>query len=106
MRHSIIFWLNDCSDRDRWLLDVIRMLKTDRQFSKVIRDGIRLIVALRAHQTDVLFELFPWLEYDQRVGSIQPPRYNPLPPQEGDIMFKIDKMLDEAFDKVTEAYRR
>lgn len=99
MRHSITFWLNDSSDTDSWLLDVIHALKADRQFSKVIRDGIRLIVALRSGQTDVLFEMFPWVQYHQ-VPMPPPPVYKLPPSTEGDFLDLVDKMIDEELKKL------
>jgi len=44
------------------LLNIINDLKAIRALSQVIRDGIWLIVDLRAGRTDVLFNLFPHLQ--------------------------------------------
>lgn len=55
------FWLNANDDFELWLADEIAKLKSKRSFTRTIRDGIRLVIDLRAGKTDVLFELFPWV---------------------------------------------
>lgn len=54
------FWLDVNKPTEACIADSIELLKNERSFSQAIRDGIRLIVDLRAGQTDVLHELFPW----------------------------------------------
>lgn len=49
------------------LADSIATLKANRTFATTVRDGIRLMVDLRAGRTDVLFTFFPWIR-----DSIQP----------------------------------
>ncbi len=66
-RLRFTFWLDLHKDDERWLADQIELLKNSRTFASTIRDGIRLITDLRAGQTTVLFELFPWIK-----DSLQP----------------------------------
>ena len=60
-RQRFVFWLDIEKDHEADIAEAIDSLKQKRSFSKTIRDGIRLIVDLRAGRTDVLFELFPLL---------------------------------------------
>lgn len=60
-RKRFIFWLDLDKPDQLKLAEDIETLKADRHYSKTIRDGIRLIIDLRAGRTDVLFELFPWM---------------------------------------------
>ena len=61
-REKFNFWL-DCSKDDEILLaEEIDTLKQGRAFTATIRDGIRLILDLRAGRLEVLFELFPWVQ--------------------------------------------
>lgn len=61
-RQRFVFWLDIEKDHEADIAAAIDGLKQKRSFSKTIRDGIRLIVDLRAGRTDVLFELFPLLK--------------------------------------------
>jgi hypothetical protein len=54
------FWLDLNKPDEAALADTIALLKEERTFVKTVRDGIRLVVDLRAGRLDVLFELFPW----------------------------------------------
>ena len=61
-RYRFAFWL-DCNKDDELLLaEEIDTLKQGRAFTATIRDGIRLILDLRAGRLEVLFELFPWVQ--------------------------------------------
>ena len=61
-RLRFTFWL-DVQKRDEAVLaETIETLKQNRTFASTIRDGIRLVCDLRAGQTEVLFELFPWVK--------------------------------------------
>lgn len=53
--------INPYKYEDAEIVTVIDDLARKRQLSDVIRDGIRLIVDLRAGHTDVLFALFPFV---------------------------------------------
>lgn len=53
--------INVSRAEDRELQAVTDDLKAERQLSNVVRQGIALIVDLRAGRTDVLFALFPYL---------------------------------------------
>lgn len=66
-RNRFNFWLNLDKPDEEKIADTIEHLKTERSFTKTIRDGIRLIVDLRKGNTEVLFELFPDLE--SRLGG-------------------------------------
>lgn len=69
-RYRRDFWLDTGKDEELLLLETIDELKQQRRFTSVLRDGIRLVVDLRAGRLDVLFELFPWvLEKMQRGTS-------------------------------------
>ncbi|MEO8391416.1 MAG: hypothetical protein ABI700_00350 [Chloroflexota bacterium] len=61
-RMKFMFWLDSTKEDEDKLIEQIEKLKLDRLFSKTIRDGVRLICDLRAGQTDMLFELFPWVK--------------------------------------------
>lgn len=56
------FWLYHDREEDSRLMDFIQYCKSTRQFTRVLRDGIRLIWSLREGNTAILFELFPHLE--------------------------------------------
>ena len=61
-RMKFMFWLDSTKEDEDKLIEQIEKLKLDRLFSKTIRDGVRLICDLRAGQTDILLELFPWVK--------------------------------------------
>lgn len=56
------FWLDIVKNDEYALAEQAMHLKNKRGFSRTIRDGLRLILDLRAGQVDVLFELFPWVK--------------------------------------------
>lgn len=64
-RKRFEFWLNDKRAEDWSLNELIAQLKKPAkgqgQFTRAIREGIRLWVSLRDGQIDVLLELFPWV---------------------------------------------
>lgn len=60
-RKRFTFWLDLYKDDELALAEEIEGLKKGRQFTKSIRDGLRLITDLQAGRTDVLLELFPWV---------------------------------------------
>ena len=61
-RLRFTFWLDMHKTDEAELAETIDQLKQNRSFASTVRDGIRLIADLRAGQTDVLFELFPWVK--------------------------------------------
>ena len=61
-RERFSFWLDLGKGSEFILADTIFELKQKRLFASTIRDGIRLIVDLRAGRVDVLLELFPFVE--------------------------------------------
>lgn len=71
-RKRFEFWLDTAKNNEGELVDVIEKLKSRRSFISTIRDGIRLIVDLRAGNTDVLFELFPWLQEKYNTSPAVP----------------------------------
>jgi hypothetical protein len=71
-RWRVTFWLDDQKELDWSVGQSIKSLKLERKFVSAVRDGIRLIVDLRAGRLDVLFELFPWTR-DALPGSTLPP---------------------------------
>lgn len=56
------FWLDITKPGEDWLDEQIHQLKATRQFTTLLRDGLRLILDLRAGKLEVLFELFPWVQ--------------------------------------------
>ena len=69
------FWLDVTQDDQYDLAETINGLKQARSFSKVVRDGIRLVVDLWHGNLDVLLELFPFVEeaFYQRFVEQRPP---------------------------------
>jgi hypothetical protein len=87
-RLKFMFWL-DCAKADEEkLCEQIEVLKQKRLFSKTIRDGMRLICDLREGQTDVLFELFPWVK-----DSSQPPTVSPSELRLQEQIARLEKLL-------------
>ena len=60
-RLKFMFWLDLTKDDEYELAEQIDILKQQRRFVETIRDGIRLVVDLRAGRTERLFAMFPWL---------------------------------------------
>ena len=73
-RLQIKFWLDLHKTEERDLADLIAELKQARTFSRVVRDGIRLVTDLWRGNLDVLLMLFPWVEeaFYQRFAEQQP----------------------------------
>jgi hypothetical protein len=55
------FWLDLNRPDEYELAETVDNLKQARQFSQVIRDGLRIIPALLAGNPDPLLERFPWV---------------------------------------------
>lgn len=70
------FWLNLNKDVENKLDIAVRELKKQRLFAETIRDGLRLILDLRAGSLDVLFELFPDLKERMVVQRVDSPSPN------------------------------
>ncbi len=64
-RKRFEFWLNDQRQEDWAVYELINKLKKPTkgqgQFTRAIREGLRLWASLRDGQVDVLLELFPWV---------------------------------------------
>ena len=64
-RKRFEFWLNDQRQEDWLVYELIGKLKKPTkgqgQFTRAIREGLRLWTSLRDGQIDVLLELFPWV---------------------------------------------
>ena len=64
-RKRFEFWLNDQRQEDWLVYELIGKLKKppkgQGQFTRAIREGLRLWTSLRDGQVDVLLELFPWV---------------------------------------------
>ncbi|MCB9454218.1 MAG: hypothetical protein H6672_22520 [Anaerolineaceae bacterium] len=56
------FWLDVTKDTEYELAAAITDLKKNRSYTAAVRDGLRLILDLRAGKLDVLIELFPWIK--------------------------------------------
>lgn len=67
LRHT--FWLDMNKPDERILAEQVATLKESRTFVKTIRDGIRLMLDLRAGRVDVLIELFPFVRTALGGGS-------------------------------------
>src|SRR3990167_4086866 len=61
-RVCLKFFLDKRKDDEKELIDSVKWLKGQRLFTPFIRDGLRLMMDLKARRTDVLFDLFDWLE--------------------------------------------
>src|SRR5690606_32008444 len=66
------FWLDMQKPAERELADQIELLKNDRSFAATVRNGIRLMIDLRAGRLDVLLELFPWIGERLSSGAGRP----------------------------------
>jgi hypothetical protein len=71
-RLRFTFWLDMRKADEAELAETIETLKLNRSFAATIRDGIRLICDLRAGQTTILFELFPWIKDAPQSVSAMP----------------------------------
>lgn len=58
-RIRFMFWLEIGKAMEVDLADQLAVLKSGRKFAATVRDALRLILDLRAGNTDVLYELFP-----------------------------------------------
>ena len=88
------FWLDVTKSHENEVAAEIEQLKTDRLFTKTVRDGIRLIVSLRRRDTSVLYELFPWLQ-ETASKPIEPPHGdNGHDDQIKALQTKIDTLTD------------
>ncbi|MBZ0300996.1 MAG: hypothetical protein K8J31_14710, partial [Anaerolineae bacterium] len=66
------FWLEPGKPEHDSVADRIELLKSDRQFSSVIRDGIMIISELRQGRVALLLHLFPWIKEEiQKQSSPQ-----------------------------------
>ena len=91
------FWLNLNSEAECRIAEAVDWLKSQRLYSQTIRDGIRLIVSLRDGRTDVLFELFPWIQerLESASKSVEPPHEgNGHDDQIKALQAKIDTLTD------------
>jgi hypothetical protein len=55
------FWMNIAKDDEFELSMEMMLLKSRRKFATTIKDGLRLMLDLRAGKIDVLLELFPFV---------------------------------------------
>lgn len=72
------FWLNIWNEPEGKLDNEMRELKKQRKFAETVRDGLRLILDLRAGSLVVLFELFPHLQ-ERLAGQIVVSSSEPTP---------------------------
>lgn len=74
-RKRFEFWLNDQRQEDWLVYELISKLKKPTkgqgQFTRAIREGLRLWASLRDGQVDVLLELFPWVR--EALAKSAPP---------------------------------
>lgn len=72
-RKQFKFWLYTDLQSEEWLAEVIGLWKSKRQFSEIVKNGLRLMFSLGQGHTDVLFELFPQLETQLTAKYAPPP---------------------------------
>jgi len=65
-RKQFKFFLYRDKDDESRLIEFIEYCKSTRHMARVIRDGIRLMWSLGEGKTDVLYELFPWLQQQMK----------------------------------------
>ena len=58
-KKQFMFWLDVMNRSDQLVIEDIKELKQSRQFTQVIRDGLRLIPSLMRGETETLFKMFP-----------------------------------------------
>ena len=87
------FWLDVNKPDEYALAEIIADLKESKTFSKVIRDGIRLIWSLGQGNLDVLLALFPWIEdaFYERFKEREPASDSALQQQ----LARLEKLLIE-----------
>ena len=69
------FWLDLEKPDEEEINQMIDHYKRKRQFTRIIRDGIRLMWSLGQGNLNVLFELFPWVMdefYQQALAAHKP----------------------------------
>jgi hypothetical protein len=95
------FWL-DVNKADEYeLAETIGELKENKTYSRVVRDGIRLVVDLCQGNLDVLLALFPWVEdaFYERFTAQQPASDHVLQEQ----LAKLERLLMAQGDAPTAA---
>jgi hypothetical protein len=87
------FWLDLDKSDEEVINQLIDYHKRQRQFSRVIRDGIRLMWSLGQGNLDILFELFPWVmdTFYQRALAERAPQEGPLTEQ----LARLERLLLE-----------
>jgi hypothetical protein len=66
------FWLEPGKPDHDIVADRIEVLKNDRLFASVIREGIMIISELRQGRVDLLLSLFPWIKEEIQKQSLSP----------------------------------
>lgn len=91
------FWLDLDKPDEEEINQLIDYHKRQRQFSRVVRDGIRLMWSLGQGNLDVLFELFPWVmdTFYQRALAEHSPQGGPLVEQ----LARLEQLLLEQGNK-------
>jgi hypothetical protein len=90
-RLQVKFWLDLHKPEESELAELIADLKAQRTFSRVVRDGICLMVDLCQGNLDVLLALFPWVEdaFYERFAAQQPASDHALQEQ----FAKLERLL-------------
>ena len=88
-RHE--FWLDLGKPRENRIANLIAELKEKRSFASSVRDGLRLIVDLRAGRVDVLRALFPSVVAQIEAGA-RPPD-SPVVREFAELMQKQTELL-------------
>lgn len=83
-RKEFKFWLRTDRDDDLRLMEFIRFCKATRSFTRMVKNGLRLMWSLGEGNTSILFELFPYLK--DHVGNETTP-----PPDTG----KLERQIEE-----------
>jgi hypothetical protein len=87
-RRLFKFWLNLYNDIEYEIAESLEYAKRRREYTGIIRDGIRLILSLRQGRVDVLLELFPWLESE----IVKSPTVAALSSQNGALQQQLERL--------------
>lgn len=97
-RERFFFWLDVRKPDEFEVTELISELKRQRAYTSAIRDGIRLIVDLRAGRVGVLLELFPWVATALGGQTPAPRPISPPPLAEDDESLLVVKSAESTGD--------
>ena len=91
-RRGFPFWLNMKNEYDRFIADLITDFKTEREFTRTVRQGLHLIWDLRHGRVDMLLTLFPNI-----AELLELKLTPPTPPQDTSALVAQVARLEQAF---------